>query len=298
MTIVKNISDLSNIIADQYSKSLKIGLVPTMGSLHNGHLSLIKIAKEKCDVVWVSIFINPTQFNNLKDYESYPKQNLNDIKILKSVSSSIYVFFPAVNEIYNKKIVAQKFKFDNINKVLEGKKRSGHFDGVATIIMKLFKIFKPSMAFFGEKDYQQTLVIKRMVSDLLLPVEVLTLPIIREENGLAMSSRNSYLNESEKQLSSEIYKAIEKAATMVRTGADSLDDIEKNSAYLLEELGFKVEYFSIRRRQDLKLVNDSIDKTNTFYFMFCSFFIQIRYRQPYRNSLNNFNPVSRRILWW
>ena len=127
--------------------------------------------------------------------------------------------------------------------------------------MKLFINVQPDYAFFGEKDYQQTLVIKRMVSDLLLPVEVLTLPIIREENGLAMSSRNSYLDESQKQLSSEIYKAIEKAAIMVRTGADSLDDIEKSSAYLLEELGFKVEYFSIRRRQDLKLVNDSIDKS-------------------------------------
>ncbi len=245
MTIVKNISDLSNIIADQYSKSLKIGLVPTMGSLHNGHLSLIKIAKEKCDVVWVSIFINPTQFNNLKDYESYPKQNLNDIKILKSVSSSIYVFFPAVNEIYNKKIVAQKFKFDNINKVLEGKKRSGHFDGVATIIMKLFKIFKPSMAFFGEKDYQQTLIVQYIIDNYFPNIDLIICPTIRNIDGLALSSRNKLISDQSINQSKIIFEILNFVKmNFSKIEYNKLIKIVKKRIEAINK--FELEYFEIR----------------------------------------------------
>ena len=245
MTIVKNISDLSNIIADQYSKSLKIGLVPTMGSLHNGHLSLIKIAKEKCDVVWVSIFINPTQFNNLKDYESYPKQNLNDIKILKSVSSSIYVFFPAVNEIYNKKIVAQKFKFDNINKVLEGKKRPGHFDGVATIIMKLFKIFKPSMAFFGEKDYQQTLIVQYIIDNYFPNIDLIICPTIRNSDGLALSSRNKLISDQSINQSKIIFEILNFVKmNFSKIEYNKLIKIVKKRIEAINK--FELEYFEIR----------------------------------------------------
>ena len=261
MTIVKNISDLSNIIADQYSKSLKIGLVPTMGSLHNGHLSLIKIAKEKCDVVWVSIFINPTQFNNLKDYESYPKQNLNDIKILKSVSSSIYVFFPAVNEIYNKKIVAQKFKFDNINKVLEGKKRPGHFDGVATIIMKLFKIFKPSMAFFGEKDYQQTLIVQYIIDNYFPNIDIIICPTIRNSDGLALSSRNKLISDQSINQSKIIFEILNFVKmNFSKIEYNKLIKIVKKRIEAINK--FELEYFEIRENITLNSYDPKNQKNN------------------------------------
>ena len=261
MTIVKNISDLSNIIADQYSKSLKIGLVPTMGSLHNGHLSLIKIAKEKCDVVWVSIFINPTQFNNLKDYESYPKQNLNDIKILKSVSSSIYVFFPAVNEIYNKKIVAQKFKFDNINKVLEGKKRPGHFDGVATIIMKLFKIFKPSMAFFGEKDYQQTLIVQYIIDNYFPNIDLIICPTIRNSDGLALSSRNKLISDQSINQSKIIFEILNFVKmNFSKIEYNKLIKIVKKRIEAINK--FELEYFEIRENITLNSYDPKNQKNN------------------------------------
>ena len=261
MTIVKNISDLSNIIADQYSKSLKIGLVPTMGSLHNGHLSLIKIAKEKCDVVWVSIFINPTQFNNLKDYESYPKQNLNDIKILKSVSSNIYVFFPAVNEIYNKKIVAQKFKFDNINKVLEGKKRSGHFDGVATIIMKLFKIFKPSMAFFGEKDYQQTLIVQYIIDNYFPNIDLIICPTIRNIDGLALSSRNKLISDQSINQSKIIFEILNFVKmNFSKIEYNKLIKIVKKRIEAINK--FELEYFEIRENITLNSYDPKNQKNN------------------------------------
>ena len=261
MTIVKNISDLSNIIADQYSKSLKIGLVPTMGSLHNGHLSLIKIAKEKCDVVWVSIFINPTQFNNLKDYESYPKQNLNDIKILKSVSSSIYVFFPAVNEIYNKKIVAQKFKFDNINKVLEGKKRPGHFDGVATIIMKLFKIFKPSMAFFGEKDYQQTLIVQYIIDNYFPNIDIIICPTIRNSDGLALSSRNKLISDQSINQSKIIFEILNFVKmNFSKIEYNKLIKIVKKRIEAITK--FELEYFEIRENITLNSYDPKNQKNN------------------------------------
>ena len=261
METIFDLKGLRAAVSGWKNEGNSIALVPTMGNLHRGHLSLIEGAKGQADRTAVSIFVNPIQFGHGEDYELYPSTLEQDLDILRDANVDL-VFAPNLGELYPAGIEADtRISVPDISDILCGEFRPGHFSGVATVVMKLFINVQPDYAFFGEKDYQQTLVIKRMVSDLLLPIEVLTLPIIREENGLAMSSRNSYLNESEKQLSSEIYKAIEKAATMVRTGADSLDDIEKNSAYLLEELGFKVEYFSIRRRQDLKLVNDSIDKS-------------------------------------
>ena len=261
METIFDLKGLRGAVSGWKNEGNSIALVPTMGNLHRGHLSLIEGAKGQADRTAVSIFVNPIQFGHGEDYELYPSTLEQDLDILRDANVDL-VFAPNLGELYPAGIEADtRISVPDISDILCGEFRPGHFSGVATVVMKLFINVQPDYAFFGEKDYQQTLVIKRMVSDLLLPVEVLTLPIIREENGLAMSSRNSYLNESEKQLSSEIYKAIEKAAIMVRTGADSLDDIEKSSAYLLEELGFKVEYFSIRRRQDLKLVNDSIDKS-------------------------------------
>ena len=261
METIFDLKGLRGAVSGWKNEGNSIALVPTMGNLHRGHLSLIEGAKVQADRTAVSIFVNPIQFGHGEDYELYPSTLEQDLDILRDANVDL-VFAPNLGELYPAGIEADtRISVPDISDILCGEFRPGHFSGVATVVMKLFINVQPDYAFFGEKDYQQTLVIKRMVADLLLPVEVVTLPIVREENGLAMSSRNSYLNASQKQLSSEIYKAIVKAATMVRTGADSLDNIEKNSACLLEELGFKVEYFSIRRTQDLKLVNDSIDKS-------------------------------------
>jgi pantoate--beta-alanine ligase len=261
MEIIFDLKGLRGAVSGWKNQSNSIALVPTMGNLHLGHLSLIEGAKDKADRTVVSIFVNPIQFGHGEDYELYPSTLEQDLDILRDAHVDL-VFAPNLGELYPAGIEADtRITVPDISDILCGEFRPGHFSGVATVVMKLFINVQPDYAFFGEKDYQQTLVIKRMVSDLLLPVKVLTLPIIREDNGLAMSSRNSYLNESQKQLSSEIYKAIEKAATMVRTRADSFDGIEKSSVDRLEELGFKVEYFSIRRRQDLKLVNDGVDKS-------------------------------------
>ncbi len=261
MEIIFDLKGLRDAVSGWKNQSNSIALVPTMGNLHLGHLSLIEGAKDKADRTVVSIFVNPIQFGHGEDYELYPSTLEQDLDILRDAHVDL-VFAPNLGELYPAGIEADtRITVPDISDILCGEFRPGHFSGVATVVMKLFINVQPDYAFFGEKDYQQTLVIKRMVSDLLLPVKVLTLPIIREDNGLAMSSRNSYLNESQKQLSSEIYKAIEKAATMVRTRTDSFDGIEKSSVDRLEELGFKVEYFSIRRRQDLKLVNDGVDKS-------------------------------------
>ncbi len=261
MEIIFDLKGLRGAVSGWKSQGNSIALVPTMGNLHLGHLSLIEGAKDQADRTVVSIFVNPIQFGHGEDYELYPSTLEQDLDILRDANVDL-VFAPNLDELYPAGIEADtRITVPDISDILCGEFRPGHFSGVATVVMKLLINVQPDYAFFGEKDYQQTLVIRRMVSDLLLPVKVLTLPIIREENGLAMSSRNSYLNESQKQLSSGIYKAIEKAATMLRTGADSFDGIEKSSVDWLEELGFKVEYFSIRRRQDLKLVNDGVDKS-------------------------------------
>ena len=261
METIFDLKGLRGAVSGWKNEGNSIALVPTMGNLHRGHLSLIEGAKGQADRTAVSIFVNPIQFGHGEDYELYPSTLEQDLDILRDANVDL-VFAPNLGELYPAGIEADtRISVPDISDILCGEFRPGHFSGVATVVMKLFINVQPDYAFFGEKDYQQTLVIKRMVSDLLLPVEVLTLPIIREDNGLAMSSRNSYLNESQKQLSSEIYKAIEKAATMVRTRADSFDGIEKSSVDRLEGLGFKVEYFSIRRRQDLKLVNDGVDKS-------------------------------------
>ena len=158
-----------------------------MGSLHDGHLALIRDANKKCDIVWVSIFVNPTQFNDLNDYDSYPNELENDIKKIRTISSKIYVFCPSVSEIYNNGVSSEKFNFNDIDKVLEGKYRPGHFNGVATIVKKLFKAIKPLKVFFGEKDFQQIIIIKQIINSYFPKITLITCPTVRNNDGLALS---------------------------------------------------------------------------------------------------------------
>ena len=190
MKIFNNKKDLKDCLLDYKTNKKTIGFVPTMGALHEGHLSLIENAKLKNDIVIVSIFVNPTQFDKVEDLKQYPKTIENDIKLLRSVSCDI-LFSPSVKEIYSENITSEKFNFDGLEHQMEGKFRDGHFDGVGTVVKALFEIITPKKAYFGQKDFQQLQIVKKMVKKHHLPVKVKGCPIYREEDGLAMSSRNA-----------------------------------------------------------------------------------------------------------
>ena len=194
MEIITTSSSISSKVEELKTAGKTIGFVPTMGALHEGHLSLVRIASGHCDVVVVSVFVNPTQFNDPKDLERYPRDLQKDAKLLSETRCEL-IFAPTVQDIYPEPDT-RVFDFGLIDKVMEGKYRPGHFNGVAQVVSRLFDIVKPHKAFFGEKDFQQLAVIREMVRQLKLEVEIVACPIVREADGLAMSSRNLLLNES------------------------------------------------------------------------------------------------------
>ncbi|MDV7186675.1 pantoate--beta-alanine ligase [Lutibacter sp. TH_r2] len=191
-------------------KGTSVGFVPTMGALHKGHLSLIKKAKKENDLVVVSIFVNPTQFDKKEDLVNYPKTIDNDLELLKSVSCDL-VFMPSAEEIYSKNIKSEIFDFEGLEHQMEGKHRVGHFDGVGTIVKRLFEIVTPTKSYFGEKDFQQLQIIKKMVKKNNLPVEIIGCDIYRETDGLAMSSRNVRLTKEHRKAAPFIFKTLKEA---------------------------------------------------------------------------------------
>ena len=190
-------------------KNNSIGFVPTMGALHKGHLSLIKQAKLENNIVVVSIFVNPTQFDNKADLDKYPSTLENDLKLLKKVHCDL-VFVPSVKEIYSEYIQSESFNFGGIENEMEGKFRDGHFNGVGTIVKRLFTIVKPNNAYFGEKDFQQLQIIKKLVEIEKLPIEIIGCKIFRENDGLAMSSRNTRLEPAYRDVAPFIFKTLKK----------------------------------------------------------------------------------------
>ena len=252
MRIIKTIYDLKKSLAKQQSKSNKIGLVPTMGSLHEGHLSLIRNAKNKCDFVWVTIFINPKQFNNLDDFNAYPKDIDNDIKKIFSISNHIKIFIPSTNEIYPNKKFDENYEFEQIGNVLEGKYRPGHFNGVAIIVKKLFDLFSPNMVFFGEKDFQQTLIIKRLISWFYPNIKIFVCPTIRNKDGLALSSRNQLISNKLLPKCKIIFETLEFAkANYDKIEFPILLEKIRKKIEIFDE--FKLEYFEIRDEEKLDL---------------------------------------------
>ncbi|GAB5045891.1 pantoate--beta-alanine ligase [Thermodesulfovibrio sp. TK110] len=203
------------------SKGKSIGFVPTMGALHDGHLSLIKRAKEENDITVVSIFVNPTQFAQGEDYERYPRDVESDKEKLQNIEID-YLFLPDVESLYPHGY-STYVTVEGLSNKLCGKFRPGHFRGVATIVCKLFNIVKPAKAYFGQKDYQQSLIIKRMVEDLNFDIEIIVCPTIRQDNGLAMSSRNLYLNEEERKAATVLYKALQEGEKLLKEGAQPED---------------------------------------------------------------------------
>ena len=260
MQIVKNIIDLKNTLKSSKKEEKKIGLVPTMGSLHEGHLSLIKAAFKSCNEVWVTIFINPTQFNDPKDFESYPKDFENDIKKINSISCNINVFIPeSVNEIYQDNTNIDEFELGFINTVLEGKSRPGHFDGVATIINKLFEIFRPQVVFFGEKDFQQTLVIRTLIDGFFPNIILVVCPTVRNKNGLALSSRNKLLSANSFKHCGIIFDCL----LFAKENYLKIDypDLLREIKSIIEKTNdFNLEYFEIRDEITLEHFGKSNDE--------------------------------------
>lgn len=205
---------MSMITKELHLKGKSIGFVPTMGALHEGHLSLVRRAKDENDITVVSIFVNPTQFAPGEDYERYPRDLEGDRQKLEKLEVD-YLFYPDVQSLYPQGY-STYVTVENLSDKLCGKFRPGHFRGVATVVCKLFNIVKPTRAYFGQKDYQQTLVIRRMVEDLNFDVEIIVCPTVREVDGLAMSSRNLYLNEKERQAATILYRSLKEAEKVLK----------------------------------------------------------------------------------
>ena len=208
MLLFRRKKDLIAHLATLKNTSTSVGLVPTMGALHEGHLAIVKKAISETKVVVVTIFVNPTQFDNQDDLNKYPDTLDSDLEALKTISEELIVFAPAVTELYSNKISSKEYDFDGLDTTMEGKFRSNHFLGVATVVEKLFSIVKPNKAYFGEKDFQQLLIIKKLIEITNMPIEIIGCPIVREPNGLAMSSRNERLPKDLRIKASFIYETL------------------------------------------------------------------------------------------
>ena len=241
---------------EQHKKDQKIGFVPTMGALHKGHESLILQSKKRCDITICSIFVNPTQFNDKTDYDNYPKNLDSDLAILKKLSCDI-VFCPDKNDIYNKIEASKKFQFSGISKILEGQYRPGHFDGVATIVEKLFNIIEPDYAFFGQKDLQQLYVIKQLVKNLNIKTQIIGCPTIRENNGLAKSSRNQLISKEDLEKSSIIFKQLQYCKNNFTKL--SFEKLKKTVIHNIECLNFKIDYFEFIELDTFTIQNKKIE---------------------------------------
>jgi len=233
----------------------RIGLVPTMGSLHEGHLGLIIRAIKQNDIVIVTIFINPTQFDDKLDFIKYPKNIDGDLKKIRGFNSNILVYSPNVEDLYNTKIISKKFDFNNLDKIMEGKYRKSHFNGVATIVYKLLSVFKPTNAYFGEKDYQQLIIIKALVLQKKIKTKIISCKTIRNKNGLALSSRNLLLTNKETNLAPIIYKTLKKVKSFKNKMSQN-EILVYVKKIFHDQNEFKLEYFKILNEKKLTPVDN------------------------------------------
>ncbi len=244
MLLFKRVADLQKYIKSLKIKDLSIGFAPTMGALHAGHTSLVERAKASCDVAIVSIFINPTQFNDAKDLDKYPRTPERDLELLSEAGCDI-VFMPDVSEIYpNGNTPSVKYDFGKLERILEGEFRPGHFDGMAQVVSRLLDIVQPSHLFMGQKDFQQLAIVARMLELQKSKIELISCPIIREKDGLAMSSRNARLTESDRLIAPLIHQTLQEAAEKVEDYTPA-DIVRICSTKLKLEARFKLEYFEI-----------------------------------------------------
>ncbi len=250
MQIVNTVLELRDTLREWRSARQSVALVPTMGNLHAGHIALVNSAKEKANRVVVSIFVNPTQFGAGEDFETYPRTEHEDQEKLNVFGADL-LFLPAVSEVYTqdaKTVVS----VTDLSEWYCGASRPGHFNGVSTVVCKLFNMVQPDIALFGLKDFQQLTIIRTMVKDLNIPVEIIGVETVRETNGLAMSSRNGYLTPEEKTVAAKLYKSLCVARDAILKGQQSYEEIEHKALLFLLESGFHPDYFSICRASDLK----------------------------------------------
>ena len=251
MEVAETIKSVRRLVKAARSKGNKIGLVPTMGALHIGHICLIEKAVKGSDFVVVSIFVNPTQFGPGEDFEKYPRSFENDLEICRKAGVDI-VFAPSPQEMYKK----ENLTWVNVEKLTEplcGRSRPRHFRGVTTVCAKLFNIVEPDVAYFGQKDAQQAIVIKRMVADLNMPLEIVVCPTVREPDGLAVSSRNKYLSEQQRKDATYIYKSLKKCESLVEAGTtDSKTIIGEMKQILNQVSSIEIEYISIVDAESLQ----------------------------------------------
>ncbi|MFQ3235652.1 MAG: pantoate--beta-alanine ligase [Paraglaciecola sp.] len=251
MRVISNIDSLREVRRGWQAGSKIIAFVPTMGNLHQGHLDLVKAAKLKADIVVVSIFVNPLQFGPDEDLDAYPRTLDNDRKVLSELGVDI-LFTPQAKDIYSRGLERQTFvEVPGLSYMICGASRPGHFRGVATIVCKLFNMVQPNMAFFGEKDFQQLQVIKAMVTDLSMNLSVFGVPTIRAPDGLAMSSRNQYLTEAERQLAPTLYQQLQDMATQITQGRRDFTKIASECTENLRVAGFNTDYIEIRSADSL-----------------------------------------------
>ena len=252
MELIHTVANLKKAIELRKSEGKTIGFVPTMGALHEGHLSLVRRAGEETGFVVVSIFVNPTQFNNKEDLKRYPRTLETDMELLKSTKCNL-VFAPSVEEVYPEEDT-REFDFGSLGNVMEGVHRPGHFNGVAQVVSKLFDIVQPHKSYFGLKDFQQLAIINKMVEQLNLNVEIIPCPIVREKDGLAMSSRNTLLNPEQREnavvISKTLFEAVKRAET------HSLEEVKKWVIDTINQNPYlETEYFEIVDDKELKSAN-------------------------------------------
>ncbi|MFT2089667.1 pantoate--beta-alanine ligase [Paraglaciecola sp. 2405UD69-4] len=251
MQVISDINDLREIRRTWQNASKVIAFVPTMGNLHQGHLNLVREAKKHADIVVVSIFVNPMQFGPDEDLDAYPKTIENDKRLLQELSVDA-LFLPQASDIYARGLEQQTFvEVPGISYMICGASRPGHFRGVATIVCKLFNMVQPNLAFFGEKDFQQLQVIKAMVTDLSMNLKIFGVATTREEDGLAMSSRNQYLKEEERKLAPTLYTKMQGLVKEISEGRRDFNKLTNEYKQELAALGFNPDYIEIRNRDTL-----------------------------------------------
>ncbi|MGB5720978.1 MAG: pantoate--beta-alanine ligase [Woeseiaceae bacterium] len=259
MLVVHSKQELAEHIAEWRHNDEHIALVPTMGSLHAGHLSLVELAREHAERVIVSIFVNPTQFGESEDFDNYPRSLERDTLRLKTTAADM-IFAPDVDTVYPFGIEdATTVSVPGLTENFCGASRPGHFDGVTTVIARLFSLVQPDVAVFGQKDYQQQLVIRRMAEDLSLPVSIIASETIRDDDGLALSSRNAYLDEAQRKTAPLLYKQVSAVGTELQNGQRNFAELELHAREALQAAGFEVDYFSIRRALNLEVPDRDCD---------------------------------------
>lgn len=273
MDIFREIEPLRAFLKEKRATLKSIGLVPTMGALHKGHLSLIRASKEENDVTIASIYVNPTQFNNSEDLNKYPRSEEEDTQLLKKEGCDI-LFIPSNNEMYSE---AQQLRFDfgQLDKLLEGKFRPGHFSGVALVVSKLFNIVHPDRAYFGQKDYQQFQIINRLKEELKFSIDLRSVPIIREDSGLAMSSRNQRLNSNERTDALILYESLLYAKQEIKKGVEFSTLKDEVEARFTKNKNLKLEYFTLASRKTLQPL-DNVQNLDEAIILIAAFVNEVR----------------------